>query len=152
MAQATVDVILAGHLDPLVLSAVSLGASLWSFAYLGAVGLSLALPSLVSHLNGAGRRGEVGALFRQAAYLALVVGLVLMMAVRLGGPLVVGALGFEPRLAASIIGFLRAVSPGAPALTLYLACRGLSDGLGMPRAGMAVSLFGLAVLAPLPTR
>ena len=149
MAQSTVDVILAGHLDPLVLSAVSLGASLWSFAVLCAVGLGLALPTLVARLDGAGRRGEVGALFRQALYLAVVVGLVLMVAVRKGGPILVGALGFEPRLVASIDGFLRAVSFGAPAFTLFLACRGLSDGLRMPRVGMAVGLFGVVVLVPL---
>jgi len=149
MGQSTVDVILAGHLDPLVLSAVSLGASLWAFAYLGAVGLALALPPLIAHLDGAGRRGAVGALFRQAVYLAVVVGFVLAAAIRCGGPMLIGALGYDPGLVASIDGFLRAISFGAPALTLFMACRGLSDGLRMPRPGMAVSLFGLAVLAPL---
>ncbi len=149
MAQGTADVVLAGHLNPLVLSAVSLGASLWQFAFLGAVGLTLALPPSVAHLVGAGRRGEVGALFRQALYLAAVLGLILLAMVRYGGPALVSALAFAPDLRASVNGFLRAIGFGAPALTLFMTCRGLSDGLRMPRPGMVVSLLGLAVLVPL---
>src|SRR4249919_3084051 len=60
-----VDVMLAGHLDAHTLGAVAVGTSVWSLALVAAIGVMLALPPSVAQLNGAGRRDEIGALFRQ---------------------------------------------------------------------------------------
>jgi MATE family multidrug resistance protein len=102
----------------------------------------------VAQLDGAGRRAEVGAVFRPALWLALARGVVLWFAVRHAGPLI-DLIGVTPSLRVDVQRFLFAISWGAPALTIYFALRGLSEGLSLTRPSMYFSLGGLVVLAPL---
>ena len=143
-----VDAVLAGHHSAHVLGAVAVGASIWSLAILSGIGMMMAVPPSVSQLDGAGRRHEIGAVFRQALWLALVMGLALWFGVRHASPLI-ALVGVAPGLRAEVGEFLGAISWGAPALTVYFALRGLSEGLSLTRPSMFFSLGGLAVLAPL---
>jgi len=143
-----VDAILAGHHSAHVLGAVAVGTSIWSLAILSGIGVMMAVPPSVSQLDGAGRRHEVGAVFRQAMWLALVMGGVLWFGVRHASPLV-ALVGVAPGLRGEVGEFLHAISWGAPALTCYFALRGLSEGLSLTRPSMYFSLGGLVVLAPL---
>ena len=129
-----IDAMLAGHLDAHTLGAVAVGTSVWSLALVAAIGVMLALPPSVAQLNGAGRRREIGALFRQALWLAFVLGILLMIGVHFGGPLLVVAIGVDPALVPDVTRFLHAISFGAPALTLFFALRGLSEGFGLTAA------------------
>lgn len=148
MGMQVVDNVLAGHLGASVLGATSVGGNVFALALVAVTGVMMALPPSVAQLHGEGRTREVGALFRQALWLALGLGVVLQQAVWWGGPALVGVSGVAPELVAGADGFLRAVSLGVPALALLLACRGLSDGLGMTLPGMVAGLLGLLVLAP----
>jgi MATE family multidrug resistance protein len=76
------------------------------------------------------------------------VGLFGLLLLQLGGPWLVFAIGLEAGLAAEAISFVRAASCGAPALAMYVGCRGLTEGLSMPRPSMVFGLLGLAILAP----
>ena len=80
-----IDAMLAGHLDAHTLGAVAVGTSVWSLALVAAIGVMLALPPSVAQLNGAGRTTEIGPLFRQALWLALILGALLWAGVRFGG-------------------------------------------------------------------
>ncbi|HEV7491945.1 MAG TPA: MATE family efflux transporter [Rhodanobacteraceae bacterium] len=143
-----IDAMLAGHLDAHTLGAVAVGTSVWSLALVAAIGVMLALPPSVAQLNGAARRDEIGPLFRQALWLAASLGIFLCIGVYVGGPLLVGAIGVDPRLLADTTRFLHAISFGAPALALFFALRGLSEGFGLTRPTMYFSLLGLALLGP----
>ncbi|HEY2132840.1 MAG TPA: MATE family efflux transporter [Acetobacteraceae bacterium] len=144
-----VDVVLAGHLGAHVLGAVAVGTSLWGVAIMGMVGIMMALSPSVAQLDGAGRRGEVGPLFRQALWLALGLGIFAQTLVFFAGPAVVAGMGLPAGLAQSASGFLRAASFAAPALSLYLACRGLSEGLSMPRPSLVIGGIGLLAMVPI---
>ncbi len=143
-----VDAMLAGHHSAHVLGAVAVGASIWSLAILSGMGVMMAVPPSVSQLDGAGRRHDVGVLFRQALWLALGMGVLLWFVVRHAKPLI-GLIGVAPGLRDEVGEFLHAISWGAPALTCYFALRGLSEGLSLTRPSMYFSFGGLAVLAPL---
>lgn len=143
-----VDAMLAGHYSAHVLGAVAVGASIWALAIVSGIGMMMAVPPFVSQLDGAGRRHEVGAVFRQALWLAIGMGVLLWAGVRHAAPLI-DLIGVAPGLRADVVEFLHAISWGAPALTTYFALRGLSEGLSMTRPSMYFSLGGLAVLAPL---
>jgi MATE family multidrug resistance protein len=143
-----VDAMLAGHYSAHVLGAVAVGASIWALAIVSGIGMMMAVPPSVSQLDGAGRRLEVGAVFRQALWLAVGMGVLLWFGVRHAEPLI-DVIGVTPGLRADVGEFLRAISWGAPALTCYFALRGLSEGLSMTRPSMYFSLGGLCVLAPL---
>jgi len=65
-----VEVVLAGHLGPEVLGAVAVGNNVWMIPLMGVVGTMMAVPPSIAQLDGAGRRNEVAAMFRQGLYLA----------------------------------------------------------------------------------
>ncbi|OJY63393.1 MAG: MATE family efflux transporter [Rhodospirillales bacterium 70-18] len=144
-----IDVVMAGHLGAHTLAAVAVGANIWSLPLMAIIGVMMAMPPSVAQLDGARRRGEVGALFRQAVWLALVLGVVLQQALYWGGPALAAAMRVDPALQDDVRAFVRAVSWGAPGLALFVACRGLSDGLSMPRVSLVVGLCGLVVQLPL---
>jgi MATE family multidrug resistance protein len=143
-----VDAMLAGHYSAHVLGAVAVGASIWALAIVSGIGMMMAVPPSVSQLDGAGRRPEVGAVFRQALWLAAGMGALLWFAVRHAAPLI-DLIGVDPALRNDVVAFLHAISWGAPALTCYFALRGLSEGLSMTLPSMFFALGGLCVLAPL---
>jgi MATE family multidrug resistance protein len=143
-----IDALLAGHVSAHVLGAVAGGASIWSLAIVSGIGMMMAVPPSVAQLDGAGRRPEVGAVFHQALWLALGMGVLLWFAVRHAAPLI-DLIGVTPSLRDEVQRFLLAISWGAPALTCYFALRGLSEGLSLTRPSMYFSLGGLALLVPL---
>ncbi|MEW9622692.1 MATE family efflux transporter [Rhodanobacter geophilus] len=143
-----IDAVLSGHVSAHVLGAVAVGASIWSLAIVCGIGMMMAVPPSVAQLDGAGRRREVGGVFRQALWLALVVGALLWFAVRHAGPLL-DLIGVAPSLRHDVERFLFAISWGAPALTCYFALRGLSEGLSLTRPSMFFGFGGLALLVPL---
>jgi len=143
-----VDAVLAGHVSAHVLGAVAVGTSIWALAIVSGIGMMMAVPPSVSQLDGAGRRVEIGAVFRQALWLAIGMGVLLWFAVRHAEPLI-GMIGVAPGLRHDVGEFLHAISWGAPALTCYFALRGLSEGLSLTRPSMYFSLGGLLILAPL---
>ncbi|HEY2395442.1 MAG TPA: MATE family efflux transporter [Rudaea sp.] len=143
-----IDTLLAGHLDARTLAAVAIGTGLWSLAIVAAIGVMLALPPSVAQLSGAGQRERIGPLFRQALWLAFVLGLVLLVLVRHAGVLL-GPIGIDPMIAGETRKFLHAIAWGAPALTMYFALRGFSEGIALTRPTMYFGLFGLLLLAPL---
>ena len=149
MAGNVVDVVLAGHLGARVLGAVAVGASIWSFALIGLSGLMMAVPPTIAALDGAGRRHEAVPTFRHALALAITAGLFAWVLVGWGGPLLVGALGLAPELTRNVDAFLHAIGFGAPALGVYFAARGLSEGLGVTWPTMAFGVAGLVLLSPL---
>jgi MATE family multidrug resistance protein len=142
-----IDTMLAGHYGANTLSAVAVGTSVWSLVIVTAIGVMLALPPSVAQLAGAGRHAEIGTLFRQAMWLALALGVVLLIGVRHATPLLY-AIGIEDALVNDAQKFLRAISWGAPALTGYFALRGLSEGLAMTRPTMYFGFLGLLLLGP----
>jgi len=143
-----IDAVLAGHVSAHGLGAVAVGASIWSLAIVSGIGMMMAVPPSVAQLDGAGRRIEVGSVFHQALWLALGMGVLLWFAVRHAGPLI-DMIGVTPSLRHDVQRFLLAISWGAPALTIYFALRGLSEGLSMTRPSMYFSLGGLVLLVPL---
>ena len=69
---ALVDNVLAGHHGTSTLASVTIGTALWWLPMMIPMGTLLAVPASVSQLDGAGRRGEIGPLFRQALWLSLI--------------------------------------------------------------------------------
>lgn len=143
-----VEVVLAGHLGPEVLGAVAVGNNVWMIPLMGVVGTMMAVPPSIAQLDGAGRRNEVAAMFRQGLYLAIALGLgvgVLMFAVSgLVGPV----FGIDPALHSDIAAFLRAVACGGPALGISVACNGLANGASRPRVTMIANIAAVLLLIP----
>jgi len=123
------------------------GTALFWLPMLAPMGTLMALPPAVSQLDGAGRRSEIGPLFRQALWLAAGLGLLLLALLSLA-PLLLRPMGITPEIVPEVTAFLNAVRWGIPAFTLYLCMRYLSDGLHWSLPTMLLGFGGLCVLAP----
>jgi MATE family multidrug resistance protein len=81
---------------------------------------------------------------RQAAWIALGLTVVTIAAYRCAAPLLV-AMSIAPELHATILGYLGALTWGAPAMYLFLALRFLCEGMGISRPIMYFGFVGLGV-------
>src|SRR5699024_11815146 len=111
-----------------VQAAVATGSGVWSLAILAGIGVMMAVPPTVAQLDGAGRRHEIGAIVRQALWIALVLGVLLWLFVRHAEP-VLDMIGVVPGLRHDVAAFLGATGWGAPALAGCCARRGVFEGL-----------------------
>ncbi len=148
VAMNVVDTLIAGHHSAQALAGVAVGSAVWSLVFLILIGVLMAVPPTVSHLNGAGQRHAVGSVFRQASWLALVMGCGLFFLVRSAGPLLT-LMGIDADVQPGAQAFLSGISWGAPALALYLAFRYVSEGVALTRPTMVFGIVGLLLLIPL---
>lgn len=148
MAMNIVDTVLAGRHGPVTLAAVGVGSAVWSVVILVSIGVLMAVPPTVSQLNGAGRRADIGPVFRQALWLALVLGLLLIFVVR-AGAVALEPLGITAEARPEAVAFLHAISWGAPGLALFFCLRNLSEGVAWTLPSMVFGLVGLTLLVPL---
>ncbi|MGO4780301.1 MATE family efflux transporter, partial [Lysobacter sp. 2RAB21] len=108
----------------------------------------LSVPPSVSQLEGAGRRGEIGALFRQALWMAVLLS-VFLFAFLTFIPHALAAMGIAAEIIPGARDFLHGIRWGVPALTLFFCMRYLSEGLHWTLPTMLLSAGGLLVLLPL---
>jgi multidrug resistance protein, MATE family len=142
-----VDALIAGRHGTATLAAVSVGTALFWLPLLVPMGTLIAVPASVSQLDGAGRRDQIGPLFRQALWLALAMGLA-MFAFLSMAPLALEPLGIAADIRPGATAFLHGLRWGVPALSLFLCMRYLCDGLHFTVPTMVLGFGGLLLLVP----
>ncbi|HEY5971985.1 MAG TPA: MATE family efflux transporter [Pseudoxanthomonas sp.] len=143
-----VDNVIAGHHSTQTLAAVTIGTALLWLPMMVPIGTLISLTASVSQLNGAGRRDEIGPLFRQALWLSLGLG-ALMFAFLSLIPHALTPFGIAPEIIPGATGFLHGIRWGVPALTLFFCMRYLSEGMHWTLPTMLLGFGGLLLLAPL---
>jgi multidrug resistance protein, MATE family len=142
-----VDALIAGRHGTTTLAAVSVGTALFWLPLLVPMGTLIALPASVSQLDGAGRRDEIGPLFRQSLWLALLLGLGMFVFLSVI-PLALEAFGIAPEIRPGATAFVHGIRWGVPALALFLCMRYLCDGLHYTIPTMLLGFGGLLLLIP----
>jgi len=143
-----VDNVIAGRHGTNTLAGVAVGTALFWLPMMVPMGTLMALPPSVSQLDGAGRRAEIGPLFRQALWLSIALGLLLFAFLTLSVH-ALAPMGIAPEVRPAAAAFLHGIRWGIPALTLYYCMRYLCDGLHWTLPTMAFGFGGLLVLLPL---
>lgn len=139
-----VDTVMSGRLSAEALASVAAGAAMWHTIMLAGMGVLMAVSAWVAQLDGAGEHGRIGPLVRQALWIALGLSLVTVGLYLFAEPLLV-SLQIDPSLHETILGYLRALLWGAPAMYAFLALRFLCEGMGLSRPVMYFGFVGLAV-------
>ena len=142
-----VDALIAGRHGTTTLAAVSVGTALFWLPLLVPMGTLIAVPASVSQLDGGARRDEIGPLFRQALWLALLMGLG-MFAFLSVITMALGAFGIAPEIRPGATAFVHGIRWGVPALALFLCMRYLCDGLHHTIPTMLLGFGGLLLLIP----
>ena len=148
VAMTFVDTVMAGRLGSVTLAAVAVGSSLWSTAILFVFGILMAIPSVVSALDGADKNHKIAPFFRQTLWLALILGLVFTVVIRLMDPLF-ALFETQPEVIPEAKAYLNALSWGVLPLSLFVSFRYLADGLSITKTTMYVSFIGLMLNIPL---
>ena len=143
-----VDTVMAGRLGRIDLGAIAIGSSIWAAGLLFILGVLMSVSPAVSQLDGAGRRAQAGEVTRQALWIALALAGLMWLVMRNTG-WIMDVLELDARVASLALGYLKAMSWGAPALTGMLALRYFSEGTGLTRPTMYIGLMGIACNIPL---
>jgi len=139
-----VDTVMSGRLSAEALASVATGAAIWHTVFLFGLGVLLAVSPSVAQLDGARRHDEIPSVVRQAVWIALGLAALAVVVYRSAGPLLV-AMAIAPELHPTILGYLKALAWGAPAMYLFLALRFLCEGMGISRPIMYFGFVGLGV-------
>lgn len=142
---SVIDTVMAGNLSAETLAAVAVGSSVWSSLNVFLLGVLMSVSAFVAQDDGEGTeeaRGRIAPFTRQALWVALALAAVSMILAASVRP-VLTAVDISPHLIPTIIGYLRALTWGMPAWTLYLTLRFFSEGLGVTRPTLWIGLLGL---------
>ncbi|MGG6313444.1 MATE family efflux transporter [Paenibacillus macerans] len=137
------DTMMSGHASPADLAGTAIGSSLWIPVQTGLSGILMGITPIVSQLIGGGRRDKVGYHVIQAIWLAIAVGLVVLLA---GGSLIsplLNTMNLEPKVHHVAYYFLVAISTGILPLFGYIVLRSFIDALGQTRISMIITLISL---------
>jgi len=143
-----VDNVIAGHHGTLTLASVTVGTALLWLPMMLPIGTLISLTASVSQLHGAGRRDEIGPLFRQALWLGIALS-ALMFAFLSLVPYALATFGIAAEIIPGARDFLHGVRWGVPGLTLWFCMRYLSEGMHWTLPTMLLGFGGLLLLVPL---
>ncbi len=143
-----VDSAIAGQHGTATLAAVAVGTALFWLPMVVPMGVLMSLPPSVSQLDGAGRREDIGPLFRQALWMAAMLGAVMFLFLSVA-PHALAPMGIAPGIVPGATDFLHGIRWGVPAMTFYFCMRYLAEGLHWTLPTMLIGALGLAVLVPL---
>ena len=147
VGMGVVDTVMAGRLSAADLGGVAVGSALWSSLAILMIGTLLAIPAYVSQYDGAGRTPMIRRFLWQALWMATGICLLLFVGLRQLGA-IVDVVGVADEVRPLAVGYLQAVSWGAPGFAMFLLFRLTSEGLGVARPTMYFGLLGLLLNIP----
>ena len=142
VSMGVADAIMAGRVGATDLAGVTLGGNLYFPLMLFMSGTIMAVTPSVSQLHGAGRLGEAGAVVRQALWIAVCGGGLLVAVLHNIGPLYRLA-GVDERAIPVAVAYLKAASLGLVPVLAYVALRCLCEGMAWTWAAMLIGLSAL---------
>jgi len=148
MANGVIDTVMAGRLSAVDLAAVGIGASIYITVFVTVMGILLALTPSVAHLYGAGRNPEIGEEVRQSAWLALMLGVLVVLLLRNPEPFITLS-QLTPDVEVKVRAYLDALTWSVLPSLMFRVFYGFSSGIGKTRPIMIFNLVGLALKVPL---
>ena len=145
-----VDTVMSGRLPEkdIALAGLGVGGAFFSAIMMFTLGVLMAVQPIVAQLDGADRQSEGGEELRQAVWIALFLAVPFWLLTRYSEPLLV-LFRIDPAIVPTAASYLRALSFGAPAISLVFLLRFFSEGAGMTRATMLYGILGSLLNIPL---
>jgi putative MATE family efflux protein len=133
-----VDTAIVGHLGTTQLAALAIAATVLSSAFTVFNFLTYGTTAQVARLHGAGRDGEAAVIGAQAQWLAVLVGLVLLVLAALLAAPVTRLMGGDGAVEDGAVTYLRIAALGAPLFMLAAAGQGFLRGTGDLRTPLCI--------------
>lgn len=139
------DTVMAGHFSEYDLAGVAVGVNLFFPVFGGVQGIISGLTPTIAQLYGAGRQKDVPAVVIQGIYLALMIGVTLIIAAYFAIGPILSYMALEPKVEAIAIGFLSAMAFGFCPILVAAALRNFIDALGYTRVTMLITICAVPV-------
>lgn len=137
------DAVMAGSLGARELAAVAVGGSFWFLGFTVCLGILMAISPIVSRHFGARNFDLIGRYTRQGLYLAVLLGIPLWLLGQLAAAPLLASFGIDPEFRDLTVGYVGAITFGAPGIFAFLALRFTTEGIGHTRPIMYTSVFAL---------
>jgi MATE family multidrug resistance protein len=142
------DTVMAGRVSAIDLAAVAIANSIWLPLILSIYGLLMALTAIISRLDGAKNYSDIPNQTYQTAWIALALGIILILSYYLLAPLISESITLDHELKNLMFDYLGYIVWGAPAYCLYLVLRNYAEGLSHTKPTMWISVIGLLINIP----
>ena len=137
------DAVMAGRLGAESLAAVAVGGSVWFLGFTVALGIMMAISPIAARHYGAGNPQLIGRYTRQGIYLAIGIGMAVILLAYNYAASLLNVIGIDAGFRDLTVGYVLAIVPGAPAIYTFLALRFTTEGIGLTRPIMYASIFSL---------
>ncbi len=137
------DTVMAGQLGAEALAAVAVGGSVWMLGFSLCLGLLMAISPIAARHFGAGNQELIGRYTRQGIYLAIAMGVPLILVGQFAIEPLLTQIGIDPGFRDLTVGYVGAIMYGAPGIFVFLALRFTTEGTGHTRPIMYTSIFAL---------
>lgn len=141
-AMGFIDIIMLGRYDTTHYAASGLGTAIWLFGLLAITGAMMGTSALIANRVGAGQPHRVRGLYRQSLWLALILGLIALLALPLL-PRLLSLAGVQTTLIPLVGDYVRITAFSMPALAFYMSMRFFSEGIEWPLPMMLIALLML---------
>ena len=140
-----IDTLMAGRLPDkeIALAALGIGGAVWSSMLMFVLGTLMVVQPSVAQLDGAQMKSEAASQTRQAFWIAVALGIPFWFVCYFSEPLLT-LFRIDPVIIPNAVGYLRAVSWGAPGLCLVFLLRFFSEGTGNTKPTMFLSLIHIS--------
>lgn len=139
-----VDALVSARIGSVELAAGGIGAGIWFFCSLSAIGLMAGLSPTLSRLIGQHKQSKVGSVFHQGLWLGVLTGVIATV-----GCLVLATTlphwGLQEELVPLIGQYLYTACWGFPAFAVVMACRNVCEAVNFTRPVLLVQFLGLLV-------
>ena len=137
------DAVMAGSLGARELAAVAVGASFWFLGFALCLGTLMAISPIVARHFGAGNFDLIGRYTRQAVYLSVLLGAAMVAVGQFTAAPLLAKFGIDPDFRDLTVGYVGAITLGAPGIFIFLSLRFTTEGIGHMRPIMFTSVFAL---------
>ncbi|WP_088328370.1 MATE family efflux transporter [Lacimicrobium sp. SS2-24] len=141
------DTIMAGRVSATDMAAVAIASSIVMPILFFLQGIILALPPIVSRLDGSRRTDLIPAKGQQTLWLSLLLSVPLALCY-FWVPHLKGLLGMEPKLQAITLEYLQYMLISMPFFAVYQVLRQYCEGLSVTRPSMIIMFVGLLINIP----
>ncbi|MGB1199825.1 MAG: MATE family efflux transporter [Thalassotalea sp.] len=142
------DTVMAGRVSATDMAAVAVASSIWLPLILTIYGVIMALASIVSQLAGAKKYKDIANQTFQTAWIALFLGISLIVLFYLISPIVIEKVALEPDLKQLMFDYLGYIVWGGPGFCLYVVLRNYAEGMSHTKPTMIISIIGLLINIP----
>ena len=137
------DAVMAGRLGVEALAAVAVGGSVWFLFFTLGLGLLMAISPIAARHYGAGNPELIGRYTRQGIYIALALGIPIIFVAQLVVEPLLTSIGIDVAFRDQTVGYVQAITLGAPGIFIFLALRFTTEGIGYTKPIMFTSAFAL---------